>query len=272
MLMGAALRRRLRGQGGFTLVELLVAMSVGLVIVFAAFNLIDLATHVSSQTTDRVNSTTQARAAMEDLVQELNSGCVTSDISPIQAATSAGITPAVSTNATNLVFVTGLGQSGTLEQDGSVTPVEHVVSLNANGTLTDTSYAYSTGTYPTLQNAGSWTFKSTPIGKHVLLTHVAQQVSGGSTIPMFQYYSYANPSNTTAQSLIGAASITNFPLNTSWPITAANAAATIAEVDITWDVAPDDGSTDPSRATNVDDSVVFRLTPATPGGPNYPCD
>jgi type II secretory pathway pseudopilin PulG len=270
--MVGALRRRLGGQAGFTLVELLVAMATGMVIVFAAFGLIDLATHVSSQVSGRVDSTTQARAAMEDLIQELNSGCVTSDISPIQSATSTGITPAVSTNATNLVFVTGLGQSGTLEQDGSVTPVEHVVSLNANGTLTDTSYAYASGTYPTLQNAGTWTFNSTPIGRHVLLTHVSQQRSGGSTIPMFQYYSYSNPSNTTAQSLIGASPISTFPLNTSWPISATNAAASLAEVDIAWDVAPDDGSTDPSQATNIDDSVIFRLTPATPGGPNYPCD
>lgn len=272
MLMRPTPRARVAGQAGFTMIELLVAMSLALVILFAAFGLIDLATRVSSQDTDRVDATTQARAGMETLVQELNSGCVTSDISPILASTSSGITPAVNTDATHLVFVDGLGQSGTLGQDGSIQPVEHVVSLNANGTLTDTSYAYASGSYPTLQTAPTWTFGPTKLGTHVLLAHVSQQTIAGSTIPMFRYYSYSNPSNTTTQSLIGAASITGFPLSTTWPPAAANSAATVAEVDITWDVAPADGSTDPGRASNIDDSVVFRLTPATPGGPNYPCD
>lgn len=271
--MRAGLRLRLAREAGFTLIELLVAMSIGLVIIFAAFALIDLGTRVSSQVTDRVSATTQGRAAMEDLVQELNSGCVTSDISPIQASTTGvGVSPAVNSDATHLVFVDGLGQSGTLGQDGSIKPVLHVVSLNANGSLTDTSYAYAAGSYPTLQTAATWTFSTTAIGTHVLLRHVSQQQSGGATIPMFQYYSYSNPSNTTAQSLIGASPITSFPLNATWPITAANAAASIAQVDITWQVAPTDGSTDPGRAASLDDSVVFRLTPATPGGPNYPCD
>jgi len=272
MLMRARLRTRFAAQDGFTMAEMLVAMSLGLVILFAAFGLIDLATRLTAQDTDRVDATTEARAAMEDVVQELNSGCVTSDISPIQASTSTGITPAVSTNATHLVFIDGLGQSATLGQDGSIQPVEHVLSLNANGTLTDTTYPYASGTYPTLQNAATWTFGPTASGSHVLATHVSQQTSGGTTIPIFQYYSYSNPSNTTSQSLIGAAAISSFPLGTSWPPTAANSAATIAEVDIAWDVAPADGSTDPGRASNIDDSVVFRLTPATPGGPNYPCD
>jgi prepilin-type N-terminal cleavage/methylation domain-containing protein len=272
MLTAWRLRQRVAGQGGFTMVELMVAMATGLVIVFAAFALIDLATRTTEQVRDRVDATTQGRAAMENLVQELNSGCVTGDISPIQSSTS-GPSPSVSTNGTNLVFVSGLGQSGTIDQSESVTPVEHVVSLNSNGTLTDTSYAWASGNQPTLTTAPTWTFSSKPLGTHVLLTNAAPQTAGGS---IFQYFSFSNPSNTTGQSLVGAASITTFPLdNTTWPPTAANSAASIAEVDIALKAAATNKNQEASRApnmANIDDSVVFRLTPASPGGPNYPCD
>lgn len=266
---GTPTARYRSGEAGFTMVELLVAMATGLVVLFAAFGLIDLATRVGAQVTDRVDATTEARSAMENLVQELNSGCVASDISPVQPSTS-GITPAVSTDSTHLVFVAGLGQSKTIDQGESITPVEHVVSLKSNGSLVDTSYAYVSGQGPTLQTAPGWTFGPNPIGSHVLLTHVQAQTG----LPMFQYYSFSYPSNATAQSLVGAVPFTStdFPLNASWPPTAANSAASIAQLDIAWKVAPKDNSPDPSRAANIDDSVAFRLTPATPGGPNYPCD
>jgi prepilin-type N-terminal cleavage/methylation domain-containing protein len=264
------LRHRLTDHAGFTMVELMVAMATGLVIVFGAFSLIDLSTRTATQVRDRVDATTQARAAMETLVQELNSGCVTSDVSPVQPRTAGG--PSVTTNGTNLVFVDGLGQSGTIDQSESVQPVEHVVSLT-NGTLTDSSYAYVSGNQPSLQNAPTWTFGSTPIATHVLLTNVTPQA--GSNGAIFQYYSYSNPSNATAQSLVGAAPITNFPLDDTWPPTAANAAVSVAQVDIALQVAATNKNpwaNKPANMANIDDSVVFRLTPATPGGPNYPCD
>lgn len=272
VLMRTRLRRRLAGQAGFTLVELLVAMSTGLVIVFGAFSLIDLATRTTTQVRDRVDATTQGRSAIENLVQELNSGCVTSQISPVQSATS-GPTTSAATSGTKLVFVDGLGQSATIDQDEAIKPVEHVVALNANGTLTDTSYAYVSGNQPTLQSAPTWTFSTAPIGTHVLLTNASAQTGSGGAI--FQYYSYSNPSNQTAQSLIGASPITTFPLGTSWPPAASNSAATIAEVDIALQVAATNHNYQSNNAAdeaNLDDSVVFRMTPATPGGPNYPCE
>jgi prepilin-type N-terminal cleavage/methylation domain-containing protein len=268
--MRFALRHIRSGQAGFTMVELMVAMATGLVIVFGAFSLVDLATRTSSQVRDRVDATTQGRSAVETLVQELNSGCVTGDISPVQSSTS-GPSPAATTSGNTLVFVDGLGQSATIDQNESVQPVEHVVTLNGT-TLTDTTYSYVGGNQPTLQVAPTWTFSSKPTGTHVLLTNAAPQTPGGS---IFQYYSYSNPSNQTAQSLVGAASITTFPLNTSWPPTAVNAAASIAQVDIALKAAATNKNQEASRAANmanIDDSVVFRLTPATPGGPNYPCD
>jgi hypothetical protein len=46
----------------------------------------------------------------------------------------------------------------------------------------------------------------------------------------------------------------------------------VAQVDIAWDVGPGSNSSDPYRRIAMNDSVVFRLTPADPNTPNYPCD
>lgn len=253
--------RLLTPEAGFTLVELLVAMTAGLVIVFAAFALVDLSITQGSRVSDRTAATGASQSAMAHLDRELNSGCLTGDVSPIQGATAAGITPIVNSDANDLVFVTGVGDG----QNG--TPTEHVVTFK-NGKLTDTWYANTGGSPPDIQDASTWTFSPTKAGSIVLLNHVIAQPG----VPMFQYYSYSNPANTTANSLLGAASITALPLITTWPSTAANAAGSIAQVKIAWTALPTDGWNDPYRDATMSDSVVFRLTPASPTSTNLPCD
>jgi prepilin-type N-terminal cleavage/methylation domain-containing protein len=253
--------RVLHAQAGFTLVELMVAMATGLVIVFAAFALVDLSVTQASRVTDRTDSTGTSQAAMERLDQELNSGCLTGDVSPIQGSTATGITPVVNSDANDLVFVTGVGDG----QTG--TPTEHVVSFK-NGKLVDTWYANTGGSPPDAQDASTWTFSPTATGSLVLLQHVTTQ----SGVPMFQYYSYSNPANPTANSLVGAASISTLPLISTWPSTATNAAGSVAQVTISWVALPHDGWSDPSREATMSDSVVFRFTPASPTSANLPCD
>ena len=192
---------------------------------------------------------------MEQLLQELNSGCLVDDVSPIQAAAAAGITPAVNSDGNDLVFVSGLGDSAT------ATPTEHVVSIQ-NGALIDTAYSNTGGSPPALNTPATWTFSATPKLRRTLLEHVTQ-ING--TTPLFQYLSYANASNPTANSLVNAAPLTSLPLT-------AAAAASVAEIDVAWLAGPPDGLTDPTRALAIHDLAVFRLTPASPTGANYPCD
>jgi prepilin-type N-terminal cleavage/methylation domain-containing protein len=246
---------RLTDERGFTLPELLVALAAAVVVVIGASTVMIDSLHTSRHVTDTVVSVQEGRTATEQLLQELNSGCLANDVSPIQASTATGITPAVSTDGTHLVFVSGLGDSAT------ATPTEHVLSVQS-GALVDTAYASTGGSPPALNVAATWTFNTTPVSRRVLLEKVSQ-ING--TTPLFTYFSYSNTSNTTANSLAGAAALTSLPLS-------ASDAASVAELDLAWQAAPNDGQTAAGQVIQMNDSAVFRLTPASPTGANYPCD
>ena len=66
------IRRRLRtlgpDQSGFTLTELLIAISIGLVLLFAAFTLLDRASSASQEIIDRQDAVQRGRQAMELIV------------------------------------------------------------------------------------------------------------------------------------------------------------------------------------------------------------
>jgi hypothetical protein len=201
---------------------------------------------------------------MERLEQELNSGCLVGDTSPVMAQTPAGSSQLVKSDGSDLVFVTGLGDGA------NATVTLHAIALTGT-TLKEYSFANTGGSGATLNAASTWTFSPTPtpVSGTVLLTNVTAQ----SGTPLFQYYGYANANNPTTNSLVGAVPMTT-PLNATWPAIANenNAAPSVAQIDIAWNVGPASGSTDAYRTIAMNDSVVFRLTPADPNTPNYPCD
>lgn len=250
MLTIGTTKLSLADESGFTLVELLVAAAGGVLVLVAASTIMIVSLHFMSRVTDRVQAVQEARTGMEALVQELNSGCLTNDISPVQATTTTGISPAVSTDGTHLVFVSGVGDSAT------ATPTLHVVSVQ-NGALVDTSYANTGGSAPALNIAATWTFSTTPTGTRTLLENVSQ-INAGT--PYFQYLAYP-----TSSAAISSTPLSPLPLS-------ASAATSVAEVDIAWLAGPRDGLTDTSRVVAMRDSAVFRFTPANSTGTNYPCD
>jgi prepilin-type N-terminal cleavage/methylation domain-containing protein len=250
MLTTRLAERWLADERGFTLVELLVATAAGVLVLFAASTIMIVSLRLTSRVTDRVQAVQQARTSMEQVIQELNSGCLTNDVSPVQATTTAGVTPAVSTDGSHLVFVSGVGDSAT------ATPTLHVLSVRS-GSLIDTSYANTGGSPPALNIASTWTFSTTPTGTRTLLQHVSQI---DASTPYFQYLAY--PASSGA---IGSTPLSPLPLSGS-------AAASVAEVDIAWVAAPSDGLTDASRVIAMRDSAVFRFTPANATGTNFPCD
>ena len=262
--MVARIRSAATEAAGFTLVEMLVTMAAALVVSFATFGLVEVSTRVTTRVTDSVDATQRGRTAMERLLQELNSGCVVGDTSPVQASTPAGFSPAFQSYGTHIVFVTGLGDGATANL------VLHAIVLSGT-TLKEYSFTNTGGAAPTLQAASGWTFNSTPSPANgtVLLTNVTTQPA----TPLFQYFSYSNGANPTKNSLVAAPALAT-PLNATWPAIAGenNAAPSVAQVDIAWDVGPGSNSSDPYRRIAMNDSVVFRLTPADPNTPNYPCD
>jgi len=246
---------------GFTIIEMVVAIAAGLLIMFATFTVISASMTVQSRVTDRVQATQQSRVAMERLVQELNSGCLASDVSPVQPSSAAvAVSPVVNSDGSHIVFVSGVGDGAT------ATPTEHVVSYNSQtDTLTDTSYRGTGGSPASLTAASTWTFSATPAA-----TWQLANVLPVGTTPLFQYFTFGQAT----YSLVGAAPIASLPLNATWPApaTETNAAYSVAQVNISWQVGPSSGSTETSRRTTMQDSVVFRVTPPSSSSANYPCD
>lgn len=235
---------------GFTLVELLVAMAMSVVVMLGASAIIISSLDVSGQVTGRVTALGEGRTGIETLLAQLNSGCLVNGVSPVMPGTTSGIAPAVSSDASHLVFVSGVGDSGT------PTPTEHVVTLR-NGALIDSAYKNTGGTPPAQGVASGWTFATTPFQ---VLT-LASNVTAGSN-PMFQYDAYQSSSG----SLLGASALT--------PPFTATTAATIAEVDIDIRVSPSGATPGGASATSeLQDSAVFSLSAkaATAGVDNLPC-
>ena len=66
------LTARLRDERGFTLVEVMVALAIGLVVSTATLAIVIVSVHLGSNFTNRVDANQQGRIAMEKVTQALN--------------------------------------------------------------------------------------------------------------------------------------------------------------------------------------------------------
>lgn len=90
------MRRLRREESGFTLIEMITAMSIGLIVSFATFTLIEVVVRRSADISDRVDTTQRARTAMDQITRQLRSQVCTnksggSGARTIDAATSTSI-------------------------------------------------------------------------------------------------------------------------------------------------------------------------------------
>ncbi len=150
-------------QGGFTLVEQLVAMASALLVLFGLTTVIMTTLHQSARVNDRVDATQRARLALYQVIDSLHSACVAPQIAPVQT----------DSTGTKLRF---WHQTGS---DVAPTPVLSEVTLDG-GTLTQYDYPATGGSVP------SWSFASTPSSSKQLVTGVA------SSPAPFHYYAYSN--------------------------------------------------------------------------------
>jgi hypothetical protein len=236
-------------EAGFTLVELLVAMLVGIVVLFALSEIMIVSLHQTQRVFSRVDATRQARTAVAYIENELHSACIDGNLAP-------PIQPGSDGN--NLIFTSYIGTAA------NPTPIWHQLTFSATaGTLTDTSFNV-TGASP------NWN-QGTQIGvPRTVLSNVSQQ----SSLPVFQYYAYQQKSSDSTGSYwvipdgSNIVPITNatpntplIPGTTGLSQTDANNAV---EVAINMSVGATNSSLNgrPSTANNaaVTDSISLRLT------------
>jgi prepilin-type N-terminal cleavage/methylation domain-containing protein len=241
-----------RSESGFTLVELVVGMAIGLIVSFAAFAIIETTMRSQARIADRAEVTQKGRTAMEELIQELHSGCIVVGLSPVRASDNG-----INSDKWSMVFVTGLGAAN------PPTVSEHILTLSG-GSLLDTTYAQ----LPNLPLT-DWRFQATSLSQRTLVSNIAAAYSPAGGTPIFTYYAYQNPP-AGLSTLTGSTAMTT-PLSSTDAV--ANSASAVAKVAISFQAIPASGSLAADRSQTFSDSAVLRLAPAAEGtgGVSVPC-
>jgi type II secretory pathway pseudopilin PulG len=231
-------RRSPRGEHGFTLVELVVSLALGMIVILGVLTVTEVVMRSSARTATRVAAEQRARPVLERLIDQLHSTCIGPEAGPLLAGST----------ESSLSF---LHQTGS-----SVTPLPDKVVVSLSGNTLSQSVFPSTG-----GEAPNWTFAGTPSSTRVLLTGVGPAQTGDPPIdaPLFRYFKYDG----------GVVD----PNSLQTPLDAASSALAV-RVDVAFSVAPLSNPTNDARAPiTVSDSVLVRFSPASedPTKVNGPC-
>jgi prepilin-type N-terminal cleavage/methylation domain-containing protein len=236
-------KRLRREQRGFSLIELIVALAVGMVILIAALTLLDRSLFTANEVDDRVGTNQRGRLPMEIVTRALRSQvCMPADL------TDTGVDDSKSalTSADNssVTLYTNLG--------GETPRYERRRYSFAGGQLKEEVWS-SAGTAPNL------TFAVNPTRTNILATRISQS----GTTPVFRYYAFANSSPPTPD------------LALTTPLTFVDLAR-VVKVDVAYK-ADSERAANANVGANYEDSVFvrgargpdFSLNPPEYGGP--PC-
>jgi hypothetical protein len=225
---------------GYTITELLVAMTASLVVLGTIMMIVQVATRHQDRVAEQVAANQRARPAMTRIVDRLHSACVAPGIAPVQAG---------STSSAMIV----LSKAG---ESVSPVPDRYVIAFSG-GALTETAYPSSGGEAP------KWTFSGTPTYSRQLVDGVSTASLGEppAVVPVFRYYAY------------NGGEVEDTPLPTPPEGLSASDAARTVQVDIAFAVAPGSLSSDVTNAIALSDSATLRIEPASEDSAqvNLPC-
>jgi prepilin-type N-terminal cleavage/methylation domain-containing protein len=174
MTMLARIRRRAADERGFTLIELMVAASVGIVIVGAAFGMLDAVVRTFGTSERRVDVSQRGRLAVDVLTARLRSQVC--GAGPTTASPSTAWMPSIQlATPDKVVFYANSAAPPT----SGAAPAAQLRGLEYTTDGRILEYSYATGT--TDPNA-------TPATTREVATNVAPSNGGG----LFKYYAY-NP-------------------------------------------------------------------------------
>jgi prepilin-type N-terminal cleavage/methylation domain-containing protein len=157
---------RLHDERGFTLTELLVAVTIGMVILMAAFMVLDRTISASGQIADRTEALQRGRTAMDLMTRELRSQVCLGTTKPI-----------VSGNDTSVTFYSDLSSGNPM-----VIKRRTITYSSSTNKITEVAVT-GTGTYPDLSFTGAAV-------NTTVLNKVKQIMDGSTARPIFKYYGY----------------------------------------------------------------------------------
>jgi hypothetical protein len=238
---------RLRQEAGMTLMELITAMTIGMIVMLAMFALLDNTVRLNTSAMAKTDAMQRGRLAMDVMTQELRSQVCLDNL--------AG--PAIVTGATaNTVEF----YSDFSEGDGTVPPTKRRLSYNpATGDVTTAIWVTD------VLEPRPGDFPVAPDNTHLRLENIALQKDGaGNTIPFLRYYAYrwvGNPPRPEAS------------LELVPPLDATEARR-VARIDVSL-VAQPLGADDRTKGVNLTDQVMARhsdpnLAKWDPANPTLP--
>jgi type II secretory pathway pseudopilin PulG len=226
-VMSSTARRLARGEDGFTLVEMLVALVGGVVVAGALFAILEVSLRQTVRVTDRVQATQVGRTAMTSIVDELHSACLARvEFAPIQAKS----------NGSELRFTTGFGEKPVPEyKEVFRHKIVWTGTYPGAGKLVDYTYPATSGTWP-----NKFVFEeavATPVNGVIVAENIYQQ---SSTVPIFQYYKYNSVANGGGLETPSGALTLETPPAEGFSVTAAQ---TLAGVRVSFLAAPRNNNT-----------------------------
>lgn len=215
---------------GFTLIELMVACAIGMIVVLAAFALMDASLGLSQRVNDRVDTTQRAREAMEQVTRELRS----------QVCPQASSPAIVDGQASSITFYAFTGR-------GPLVPDRHTIAWSsATRSIVDSTYA-GTGAAP------NTVYPAAPTRTLAIVS----QVDPAPNTPIFAYYTWSTTGMVVPSLLLAA------------PLSSADAARAVRVV-VTFSVSPAGRSSSGETTTLQDDAFARTADPDLAGGPGLP--
>jgi Tfp pilus assembly protein PilW len=220
---------RLRAQEGFTLMEMLVAATVGFVILSATLGLLESTLRLDNGVMAKTDAQQRGRLAMDRITQELRSQVCLNLTTP-------AILPVKST-ADSVTFYSDFGENV------KAPPMLRTITFDsASGDIVETDIA---GTGP---DGGPFVYTATPTQQVIFQNATRVKEADGTTRPFLKYFAYQ-----TTAGVLGTTQELTPPLSTS----GASAAARVARIEISFTARPT-GATDNKDATDIKDEISVR--------------
>jgi prepilin-type N-terminal cleavage/methylation domain-containing protein len=218
---------RLREERGMTLMEVLAAMTVGLVVLGAIFGLMESSLRMNSSVMAKTDAMQRGRLAMDQVTQQLRSQvCLDYDNPAV-----------VEGDANSVTFYADFGDSG-----GTEAPVKQRLEYDqATGRIRTLTYTSSANP----ATAGSYT--ETPSAANLVLEDAALEQQGEATVPFLAYYAYEQ---------VGDPPRPTPTMRLQPPLDDAEAAR-VARIDVTF-VSHPTGARDNRGAVHLTDQVSMR--------------
>jgi len=166
------LRRRLRSEAGFTLIEMLVASVIGIVVLFSMLNLLDASQRAPGRVVNRVDGTQRGRVAMEQVTQRLRSQICLGKLVPLVIGDASS-----PTDANSVTFYSDLGNGADFLPEKR--------RIYVSGTDLKERIIAGTGLPP------NTTFTSTPRNR-TLMQNIKPVIQGAGNLAYFRYYTFDN--------------------------------------------------------------------------------